>query len=152
MRKREAERGRARAQTQVISRGKTKGVRQTFPAREANEAEERRLALTFPCRWARSQLQDRFGWEVSLREFDLEVLCAVRNTALAVSVALTETSLSRRVTEHLGTTHLSGHVAYAMIMESTPPALPPFLTSSLFLLPSPAFINDLITLHTFLHP
>ena len=60
-------------------------------------------------------VQDYFGWNVNLKNFDIEVVITVEAQHVYVSIALTKESRHKRHIEHFGSTTLRPTIAYNML-------------------------------------
>lgn len=62
-----------------------------------------------------SAIQDYFGWNVDLDNFDIEVVLCIEDRDIRVGVSLTKQSLHRRHITHFGKTTLRPTIAHGML-------------------------------------
>ena len=60
-------------------------------------------------------LNEKFGWKVQMKDFDLEVLLRIRGDAIEVGVALNRESKFKRNMAHFGPTSLRPTIAYSLL-------------------------------------
>ncbi|XP_074646228.1 tRNA (guanine(6)-N(2))-methyltransferase THUMP3-like [Tubulanus polymorphus] len=60
-------------------------------------------------------IQDYFGWNVNLKNFDIEVVLNINDNDVSVMIPLTRKSLHRRNMSNLGPTTLRATIAYNML-------------------------------------
>ena len=60
-------------------------------------------------------INDHFGWQVDLKNFDVEVVLTVEDKHVYVALALTRESLHKRNIAHFGPTTLRPTIAYNML-------------------------------------
>ena len=78
-----------------------------------------------------------FGWKVSMKNYDVEVLLDIHSDSATVGIALTRESKYRRNIAHFGPTTLRSTIAYGLLryqqtfLHNHPPSLPPLPPPSL---------------------
>ena len=60
-------------------------------------------------------VQDYFGWNVDLTNYDIEVVLCIESSDIRVGISLTNQSLHRRHITHFGKTTLRPTIAYGML-------------------------------------
>jgi len=60
-------------------------------------------------------LNEKFGWKVQMKDFDLEVLLRIHGDSTEVGVALNRESKFKRNITHFGPTSLRPTIAYALL-------------------------------------
>ena len=60
-------------------------------------------------------INDKFGWDVSMKNFDIEIVITIDINQIYVGIGLTKTSLFRRNIEHFGPTTLRATICASML-------------------------------------
>ena len=60
-------------------------------------------------------INDKFGWGVSMKNFDIEIVITIDLKQIYIGIALTKTSLFRRNIEHFGPTTLRATICASML-------------------------------------
>ena len=61
------------------------------------------------------KIQDKFGWGVKMKEFDIEVVINIDSNQVYCGIGLTHKSLFRRNIVHFGPTTLRATICAAML-------------------------------------
>ena len=60
-------------------------------------------------------INDYFGWNVDMKNFDMEVIINIDYAEVYVCLALTRVTMHKRFITHFGLTTLKGTIAYNML-------------------------------------